>query len=65
MQDFFKNILNYPKYLIVVVIGLFTFALQPLLPFLKSPITAIALVSAAISSFIGLHFILKAMLNTP
>lgn len=63
MQDFFKNILNYPKYLIVVVVGLFTFAIQPLLPFLKNPITAIALISASISSFMGLYFILKAMLT--
>jgi len=65
MQDFFKNILNYPKYLIVVVIGIFTFALQPLAKFFKNPLTAIALVTAAISGFMGLYFILKAMLNTP
>ncbi len=63
MKEFFKNVLNYPKYLIVIVVGLFTFALQPLAPFLKKPLTAIALFSAAISGFIGLSFILKAMLN--
>jgi Protein of unknown function (DUF751) len=64
MKEFFKNVLNYPKYLIVIVVGLFTFALQPLVPFLKNPITAIALVSAAISGFMGIYFVLKAMLNT-
>jgi len=64
MKEFFKNVLNYPKYLIVIVVGLFTFALQPLLPFLRNPITAIALVSAAISGFMGIYFVLKAMLNT-
>jgi hypothetical protein len=63
MKDFFANILNYPKYLIVVVIGLFTFALQPLGPFLKRPITAIALISAFVSSFMGLYFTLTAMLG--
>jgi hypothetical protein len=65
MKEFFKNVLNYPKYLIVIVVGLFTFALQPLVPFLKNPITAIALVSASVSGFMGLYFVLKAMLNTP
>lgn len=63
MQDFFKNVLNYPKYLIVIVVGLFTTVLQPLAPFLKNPITAIALFSAGISGFMGLYFVLKAMLN--
>ncbi len=65
MKEFFNNVLNYAKYLIVIVVGLFTFALQPLVPFLKSPLTAIALISAAISGFMGLYFILKSMLSLP
>ncbi|AFY72640.1 Protein of unknown function (DUF751) [Synechococcus sp. PCC 7502] len=63
MKEFFKNVLNYPKYLIVIVVGIFTAALQPLAPFLKKPVTAIALFSAVISGFIGLYFVLKAMLG--
>jgi len=64
MKEFFKNVLNYAKYLIVIVIGLFTFALQPLARFLKHPVTAIALISAFISGFIGLYFTLSAMLGS-
>ncbi len=63
MQEFFKNVLNYPKYLIVIVVGLFTFALTPLAPFLKNPLTLVALVIAMVSGFTGLYFVIKAMLN--
>ncbi len=63
MKDFFKNVWQYPKFLAVVVIGLFTFALEPLAPFLKRPATAIALISAFVSAFICLSLVLRAMLG--
>jgi Protein of unknown function (DUF751) len=64
MKEFFKNVLNYAKYLIVIVVGIFTSALEPLAPFLKQPITAIALITAFVSGFIGLYFTLSAMLGS-
>lgn len=44
MQDFFQNVSRYPRYLISFSLGIFWFFLQQLKPFLKNPVTAIALV---------------------
>ena len=63
MQEFFANVSRYPRYLISFSFGVFYNAVEPLLPLLKKPSTAIALVSALIASFIGLTFTLQAMLG--
>lgn len=63
MQDFFENILRYPRYLIAVVLGIFWNFLEPLLPMLRRPPTAIALIGLLISSFIFLSLTLQAMLG--
>ncbi len=63
MQEFIDNISRYPRYLISVSLGIFYNAIAPLVPLLKRPSTAIALISAAIAFFIGLSFILRAMLG--
>ncbi|EDX85094.1 conserved hypothetical protein [Synechococcus sp. PCC 7335] len=63
MQEFFDNVSRYPRYLISFSLGIFYNAIAPLIPLLKRPTTAIALISAVIASFIGLSFILRAMLG--
>jgi membrane protein insertase Oxa1/YidC/SpoIIIJ len=63
MQDFFENVLRYPRYLIAVVLGIFWNFLEPLLSMLRRPPTAIALIGLLISSFIFLSLTLQAMLG--
>ncbi|MEL6468811.1 MAG: DUF751 family protein [Cyanobacteria bacterium J06614_10] len=63
MQEFFDNVSRYPRYLISFSLGIFFNAIEPLLPLLKKPPTAIALISAVIAGFIGLSFTLRAMLG--
>ncbi len=63
MRDFFENVARYPRYLISFTLGILYNALQPLLPLLRRPITAIALVGATVAGFLFLTFTLQAMLG--
>lgn len=63
MQDFFENVARYPRYLIALVLGVFWNAIEPLIPFLRRPTTAIALISALISALIFLSLTIQAMLG--
>ena len=63
MKDFFENVARYPRYLISVTLGILYSALQPLLPLLRRPLTAIALVGATVAGFLFLSFTLRAMLG--
>jgi hypothetical protein len=63
MQEFLNNVSRYPRYLISFSLGIFYNAVEPLLPLLQKPTTAIALISAVIAAFIGLSFTLRAMLG--
>jgi Protein of unknown function (DUF751) len=63
MKDFLENVGRYPRYLITIVLGILFFALKPLIPLFKNPITAIALVTAFIGSFVGISLILRGMLG--
>jgi len=63
MQEFFQNVSRYPRYLISFTLGIFLNAISPLMPLLKRPTTAIALVGIVISTFIFLTFTLRAMLG--
>lgn len=63
MQEFFKNVSRYPRYLISFTLGIFLNAIAPLMPLLKRPTTAIALVGILISVFVFLTFTLRAMLG--
>ncbi len=62
MGEFFSNVSRYPKYLITIVLGVFTAALEPLIKRSSNPITAIALISALISAFITFFFLLREMI---
>ncbi len=63
MKDFFENVARYPRYLISFTLGILYSALQPLLPLLRRPLTAIALVGATAAGFLFLSFTLRAMLG--
>ncbi|RZM77306.1 DUF751 family protein [Leptolyngbya iicbica] len=63
MQEFFQNVSRYPRYLISFSLGIFFNAIEPLMPLLKRPTTAIALVGLVISVFVFLTFTLRAMLG--
>ena len=61
MGEFFSNVARYPKYLITIVLGVFTAALEPLVRRSSNPITAVSLIGALISGVITLAFIVRAM----
>ncbi|MFE4104963.1 DUF751 family protein [Almyronema epifaneia] len=63
MEDFFKNVSRYPRYLISFTLGIFFNAVQPLVPLLQRPATAIALVGAVVAGFAFLSLTLRAMLG--
>lgn len=63
MQEFFQNISRYPRYFITFTLGVFFFLFDQLKPFLKKPVTAIALIGLIISSFSFLTLTLRAMFN--
>ncbi|MEM9905487.1 MAG: DUF751 family protein [Cyanobacteria bacterium P01_D01_bin.44] len=63
MQDFFKNVSRYPRYFITFTLGVLYSAVQPLVPLIQRPVTAVALIGAAIAGFIFLSFTLRAMLG--
>lgn len=63
MQEFFDNVSRYPRYLISFSFGIFYNAIEPLLPLLRKPITAIPLIGAFVAALVGLTFTLQAMLG--
>jgi len=63
MQEFFNNVFRYPRYLISFTLGILYNAVQPLMPLLRRPATAVALVGAVIAGFMFLTFTLRAMLG--
>ncbi|MCG8364797.1 MAG: DUF751 family protein [Pseudanabaenales cyanobacterium] len=63
MKEFFNNVSRYARYLISFSLGVLFSFIQPLLPLLKRPTTAIALIGAAIAGFVFLTFTLRAMLG--
>jgi len=56
MGEFFSNVSRYPKYLITIVLGVFTDAISPLIKRGSNPITAIALVDFLLSPEAQEHF---------
>ncbi|MBE9119005.1 DUF751 family protein [Lusitaniella coriacea LEGE 07157] len=65
MQEFFENLLRYPRFLLGVTLGIFFAIFGWLKPLLKNPITAIALVGFLASGFLFIFFTLRAMLGVP
>ncbi len=63
MQEFFRNVQRYPRYLISFSLGVLYTFVEPLLPLFKKPTTAIALIGALIAAFMFITFTLRAMLG--
>ncbi|MEE3715868.1 DUF751 family protein [Tumidithrix elongata RA019] len=63
MKNFFNNLLRYPKFLALITAGVLSIVIQPLVPLLKRPLTAIVLIVALVSGFIGVSLVLRAMLG--
>ncbi len=63
MQDFFQNTSRYPRYLISFSLGIFWAFFEKLAPFLKNPVTAIAVIGLGVGGFAFLYFTLEAMLG--
>ena len=63
MQEFFQNVSRYPRYFITFTLGVLYSALAPLLPLLRKPTTAVALIGAFIAAFVFLSLTLRAMLG--
>ncbi|MBF2037369.1 MAG: DUF751 family protein, partial [Leptolyngbyaceae cyanobacterium T60_A2020_046] len=57
------NVARYPRFLISFTLGILYNAFEPLMPLLKRPTTAIALVGAVIATFVFLSVTLRAMLG--
>ncbi|HEY9879669.1 MAG TPA: DUF751 family protein [Leptolyngbyaceae cyanobacterium] len=63
MKEFFENVVRYPRYLIAFTLGILFNAIEPLIPLLKRPTTAVALIGAVVAGFLFLTFTLRAMLG--
>ena len=63
MQDFLDKVSRYPRYLITFTLGIFFFFFDQLKPFLKKPVTAIALIGLLLGALAFLTLTLQAMLG--
>ncbi|MEQ9355849.1 DUF751 domain-containing protein [Coleofasciculus sp. F4-SAH-05] len=63
MKDFLQNISRYPRYLISISLGIFFALFERFKPVLSNPVSAIALVSLVVGTFLFLVFTLRAMLG--
>lgn len=63
MKNFIQNLLRYPQFLALIIGGVLSVVIAPIIPLLKKPVTAIAMISAIVSGFIGVSLVLRAMLG--
>lgn len=63
MKNFIQNLLRYPTFLVLITGGVLSVVIAPIIPLLKKPLTAIAMITAVVSGFIGVSLILRAMLG--
>jgi hypothetical protein len=63
MKDFFLNVTRYPRYLIAFGLGVANSVLAPLAARARNPVTAVALIGAAVSGLLCLVLILHAMVT--
>jgi uncharacterized membrane protein YjjP (DUF1212 family) len=63
MKDFLLNVTRYPRYLIAFGLGVANSVLEPLAARGRNPVTAVALIGAAISGLLSLGLILRAMVS--
>lgn len=63
MENFWNTISKYPVFVAGAILGVFLNAIKPLLPFLRNPVTAIALIGSFVGGFAFIAFTLRAMLG--
>ena len=63
MREFFVNVTRYPRYLVAFTLGVMSSVVEPLVARRSNPVTAVALIGAAISGTISLTLVLRAMVN--
>ncbi|ELS32565.1 MULTISPECIES: DUF751 family protein [Pseudanabaena] len=63
MKNFIQNLLRYPQFLVLIIGGVLSVVIAPIIPLLKKPVTAIAMITAIVSGFIGVSLVLRAMLG--
>lgn len=63
MQEFFENVLRYPRYLISLILGIFFALFERFIPLFKNPLTATALFGFLLGVFAFMFFTLRAMLG--
>ncbi len=63
IDDLWSTVSKYPRFLFSVIAGVIFNFLAPLVPLMKNPITAVALVGAFLGGFAFLAFTLRAMLG--
>ena len=63
MKDFFLNVTRYPRYLIAFGLGVANSVFEPLMARTRNPVTAVALIGAAISGLLSLGLVLRAMVS--
>ena len=64
MREFFVNVTRYPRYLVAFTLGVMSSVVGPLAARRSNPVTAVALIGAAISGSISLTLVLRAMVNS-
>ncbi|CAI8159090.1 MAG: Uncharacterised protein [Synechococcus sp. CC9902] len=64
MREFFVNVTRYPRYLVAFTLGVMSSVVEPLAARRSNPVTAVALIGAAISGSISLTLVLRAMVNS-
>ncbi len=62
-DGFWDNISRYPRYFVTILLGVFINAFEPLMPFLKRPVTLIALLGLFVGSLVFVSLTLRAMLG--
>jgi uncharacterized membrane protein YjjP (DUF1212 family) len=63
MKEFFLNVTRYPRYLIAFGLGVANSVFEPLVARTRNPVTAVALIGAAISGVLSLGLVLRAMVS--
>ncbi|MGL6133156.1 MAG: DUF751 family protein [Prochlorococcaceae cyanobacterium] len=64
MREFFLNVTRYPRYLVALSVGVANSVFEPLAARASNPVTAVALIAAAVSGLLSLGLILRAMVNS-
>jgi uncharacterized membrane protein YjjP (DUF1212 family) len=63
MKEFFLNVTRYPRYLVAFGLGVANSVFEPLAARTRNPVTAVALIGAAISGLLSLALVLRAMVT--